>query len=75
MNPTESIDIYISELLRKISKEDKIVVLMGDFNIDLLKYDTNLHSAIFLDSMYTNFLLPSPFHAYNICMPNLEQKF
>ena len=31
---------------------------MGDFNIDLLKYDTNKDSTMFLDIMYTNFLLP-----------------
>ena len=58
MNPTEFIDICISELLQKISKEDKTIMLMGDFNIDLLKYDTNADSATFLDSMYINFLLP-----------------
>ena len=33
-------------------------MLMGDFNIDLLKYDHNTDSASFLDSLYTNFLLP-----------------
>ena len=58
MNPTGFIDIYISELLRKISKENKTIVLIGDCNIDLLKYDTSTDSAPFLDSMYTNFLLP-----------------
>ena len=31
---------------------------MDDFNIDLLKYDHNTDSASFLDSLYTNFLLP-----------------
>ena len=31
---------------------------MGDFNIDILKYDTNNDSAAFLDMMYENFLLP-----------------
>ena len=31
---------------------------MGDFNIDLLKYDTEKDSADFLDSMYVSFLLP-----------------
>ena len=31
---------------------------MGDFNIDLLKYDTNADSTAFLDSMYANFFLP-----------------
>ena len=31
---------------------------MSDFNIDILKYDTNSDSAAFLDMMYENFLLP-----------------
>ena len=31
---------------------------MGDFNIDLLKYDTNADSTSFLDSMYKRFFLP-----------------
>ena len=30
---------------------------MGDFNIDLLKYDKNTDGATFLNSMYTKFLL------------------
>ena len=33
-------------------------MLPGDFNIDLLKHDHNIESASFLDSLYTNFLLP-----------------
>ena len=58
MNPTEFIDVYMSDLFQKISKEDKTIMLMGDFNIDLLKYDTIADSTAFLDSMYTNFFLP-----------------
>ena len=56
-NSTEFTDIYISKLLRKISKENKTIVSMGDFNIDLLKYDKNTDGATFLNSMYTKFLL------------------
>ena len=56
MSPTEFIDIYISELFQKISKEDKAITLMVD--IDLLKYDTDTDNPISLDSMSTNFLLP-----------------
>ena len=58
LNPTEFVDIHIQELLQKMSKEGKTIVLLGDFNIDLLKYDTNKDSTAFLDLMYTNFLLP-----------------
>ena len=32
--------------------------LMGDFNIDLLKYDMHGDSSNFLDAMYASFLLP-----------------
>ena len=31
---------------------------MDDFQIDILKYDTNRDSATFLDNMYENFFLP-----------------
>ena len=58
MNPTKFVVIYLSELLQKFSKGDKTIMLMGDFNIDLLKYDHNTDSDLFLDSWYTNVLLP-----------------
>ena len=58
MNPTEFVDVYMSDLLQKISKEDKTIMLMGGFNIDQLKYDTNADSTAFLDLMYTIFVLP-----------------
>ena len=58
MNPIEFIDIYLSELLQNFLKEDKTIMLMGDSNSNLLKYGHNTDSASFLDSLYTNFLLP-----------------
>ena len=53
MNPTGVIDIYLSELLQTVSKEDKTIMLMEDFNIDLLKCYHDTDSASFLDSLYT----------------------
>ena len=58
MNLNEFIDVFMLDLLQKMSKKDKAMMLMGDFNIDLLKYDTNTDSIAFLDSMNTNFLRP-----------------
>ena len=58
MNLHEFIDMFMLDLLQKIKKKDKAMMLIGDFNIDLLKYDTNTDSIAFLDSMNTNFLLP-----------------
>ena len=49
---------YLQNTLEKLSYENKDIILMGDFNNDILKYDTNNNSATFLDMMYENFLLP-----------------
>ena len=58
MHPSEFNDIYLKDLLENLSHENKATVMMGDFNIDILKYDTEKDSADFLDSMYTSYLLP-----------------
>ena len=57
MHLPEFNNIYLKDLLENLPHENKTIVIMGDFNIDLLKYDTEKDSADFLDSMYTNFLL------------------
>ena len=58
MDPAEFDDVYLHDGLEKLSNENKTVVLMGDFNADLLKYDSNIDSSTFLDKMYSSFLLP-----------------
>ena len=45
-------DIYLNPLLEKISKESKSIFLLGDFNVDLLKYDHHARTNDFLDSMF-----------------------
>ena len=40
-------DIYLKDLLENFSHENKTIVLMGDFNINLLKYDTEKDSTNF----------------------------
>ena len=55
---TEFNNDYFTNLLDIISSEKKTVVLLGDFNADLLKYDRNSNISDFLDSMYFSLLLP-----------------
>ena len=43
-------DSFLSPLLNKISSENKFLVLMGDFNINLLHCDKSLPNANFLDT-------------------------
>ena len=49
---------YLSNLKEKLSLENKKIVLLGDFNVDLLNYDSNHDVSNFLETMHSNLLLP-----------------
>ena len=56
---------YLSNLIDKLSGKSKTIVHLGDFNADLLKYDKDCNVSDFLNTMYSNLLLPhiaSPTH-------------
>ena len=57
MDLTDFNSNYLNSLLEKISKEQKFVFLLGDFNINLMNY--NVHNPIneFLDSLASNSFL------------------
>ena len=63
-HPTSKISItdfntkHIDPLLQTISDENKQCVLMGDFNIDLLKCDTNNDSILFHNNLSSNSFTP-----------------
>ena len=48
---------YLSNLIEKLSLENKKIVLLGHFNVDLLNYDSNHDVSNFLDTMHSNLLL------------------
>ena len=58
MYAREFSDTFLQKTLEKLSFENRDIILMNKFNIDILKYDTNNNSTSFLDMMYGNFLLP-----------------
>ena len=49
---------YLNKLLGNISKEQKSVFLLGDFNVDLLNYDEHNPTNEFLDSLASNSFIP-----------------
>ena len=49
---------YFNPLLEKLAKEQKTVFLLGDFNVDLLKYEQHKATNEFLDSLSCNMVLP-----------------
>ena len=48
MNINELNDDYLIELLHKLSKENKTIFLLGDFNINLLNYNIHLPRLPFI---------------------------
>ena len=60
-HPNTDIDYftnYVSKCLTKISKEKKECYLSGDYNIDLLKYDTSNKHSDFLNTLTSFGYLP-----------------
>ena len=49
---------YLNTLLDKISKEQKHIFLLGDFNMNFLNYNEYRPTNNFLDSLVSNSLLP-----------------
>ena len=49
---------YLNPLSEKILKEQKTIFLLGDFNVDLLKYEQHKATNEFLDSLSCNMVLP-----------------
>ena len=52
-------DKYLKSLSEKSISENKEAILLGDFNIDLLKYDSNKNVSDFLDIIYSTNLVPN----------------
>ena len=58
MNINEFNEDYLNELLDKLSKENKTIFLLGDFNINLLNYDIHPPTNGFLDYLSSHYFLP-----------------
>ena len=59
MHPQEFNSLFLKSLTNKLSKEsNKEIILLGDFNIDLIKTNTNNNASEFLDIIYSSYLIP-----------------
>ena len=48
--------------MSKISKENKLVFVMGDFNVNLLNYESHNETNDFINTMVSHYLLPHILH-------------
>ena len=49
---------YITPLLDKLSNENKDIMIMGDFNINLITYNDGKNTGNFLDTVFSQSFLP-----------------
>ena len=49
---------YILPLMEKLSREKKDILIMGDFNINLLNCNNDKDTTTFLDTMFSNICSP-----------------
>ena len=55
--PDSSINIFndrMTDILNTVNKENKLFYMLGDLNIDLLKYEEHRLTSSFLDILYSN---------------------
>ena len=48
----------MDKTMLKISKENKLVFVMGDFNVNLLNYESHNETNDFVNTMVFHYLLP-----------------
>ena len=58
MNNNEFNGHYLNDLLDKLSKENKTIFPLDDFNFNLLNYDIRPPTNAFLDSLSSHYFLP-----------------
>ena len=58
MDLTEFNCNYLNKLLENISKEQKYIFLLGDFNVNLLNYNEHNQTNEFLNSLASNSFIP-----------------
>ena len=59
--PNTDIDIfneYLGNILDKVGHEKILSYTMGDYDIDLLNYDSHTKTALFLDTLYSKSSIP-----------------
>ena len=59
--PDSSIEVFndrMTDIMNKVNKENKLFYMLGDLNIDLLKYEEHRLTSSFVDISYSNNIFP-----------------
>ena len=58
MDLSEFNERYLGPLMEKLNNENKKIFLLGDFNIDLMKSETDMNTSNFFDIITSNLMVP-----------------
>ena len=58
MDFSEFNEKYLGPLMERITNENKTIFLLGDFNIDLMKSETEMNTQNFFDMITSNLMVP-----------------
>ena len=64
MDATDFKNNYLSQIFEIVSKEQKQVFLLGDFNINLVNYNDHQPTNDFVDSLACNSFIPYIYISY-----------
>ena len=58
MHPEQFNNLFLNSFTNKLNKESNKKILLGDFNIDLIKTNSNNNAFEFIDIIYSSYLVP-----------------
>ena len=58
MNVSKFNHEYLTDVLKKIKNENKNIILMGDFNVNLIKHNKNRGACEFLEQLSNHNFTP-----------------
>ena len=77
-NSPDRFQLYFDQSIENFTSFGKRVIIMGDFDIDLLKCETSSYSHDFLSSLQSCFLIPSidkPRRVHSSCATLIDNIF
>ena len=67
-HPSTDMSSFIDHIDQKVQKENKTVFMMGDFNINLLKYQSHPETNDFINFMVSHHLFPHILHPTKVML-------
>ena len=62
----ESLTFHLNDILLKVTQSNKLAFIMGDFNVNLLNYNSDTQTCDFVNNFFSNNFMPCILHPTRI---------